>query len=331
MLNKLLYSLLFSGMGFFSYLLLLNFTSTKSPLALVYTILVFNILGYTMIKISSWMNNRSPMYFLRRKKIVAIYSMVSALLFAINYGLMVSAKLLMNAEHPFSITSGLRIFVIVWLVELVIVNMLLVNRSISNSLKLQRQTAYLQKENDKARYAALQNQLNPHFLFNSLNTLIAEIEYNSSNAVEFTRNLSDVYRYVLRCQDIPMISLRDELEFMDAYLFLHQVRLGDCITVENSLSEKNLDSTLVPLTLQLLVENVIKHNYISQQKPMTIRLEICDDMLCVSNSINPKISNTSNGIGLQNLSNRCKLQLNKDIEVINKDDRFTVKVPLSYE
>ena len=110
--------------------------------------------------------------------------------------------------------------------------LLLSNRSIQNTLKLQQEAAELQKENNTARYAALQNQLNPHFLFNSLNTLIAEIEYNPSNAVRFTKHLSSVYRYVLQSQDKTLVPLNEELDFMKSYLFLHEVRLGNCISCE---------------------------------------------------------------------------------------------------
>lgn len=331
MINRLFYSLLFSGMGVFSYLLLINFTSITSIYTLIFTLIAFNTLGHTIIKLSTWMNNKSPMFFARRKKVVIMYTTVAVILMLVNYGLMVSGKLLIGADNPFTLISGSRIFAIVWLVELVIFNMLLVNRSMADALNLQRRTAYLQEENDKAKYVALQNQLNPHFLFNTLNTLIAEIEYNPQNAVSFTRNLSDVYRYVLRCQESPLVTLREEKEFLDSYIFLHQVRLGDCITLNNELTEHDLERKIVPLTLQLLVENVIKHNYISQQKPMSITLKIEDNMLVVSNPINPKINNNSTGIGLQNLSNRCKLQLGSNIEIVENDETFTVKVPLSNE
>lgn len=103
--------------------------------------------------------------------------------------------------------------------ELVILGLLLAFRAIREMLRLQQHTAALQEENNTARYVALQNQVNPHFLFNSLNTLIAEIEYNPRNAVEFTRNLSNVYRYVLQCQDKTLVTLGDELDFLDAFLF----------------------------------------------------------------------------------------------------------------
>ena len=150
--------------------------------------------------------------------------------------------------------------------------LLLANRSIRNALKLQQQAAALQKENNTARYTALQNQLNPHFLFNSLNTLISEIRYNPANAELFTQHLSDVYRYTLQCQNQRLTTLREELDFLNSYVFLHRVRLGDCIYIDNRIPESCLEYQLPPLTIQLLAENVIKHNVIHMGKPMTIEL-----------------------------------------------------------
>lgn len=140
--------------------------------------------------------------------------------FLLNYGLMVTAKLLAGASHPFTFPNGgWRILITVWLVELVILGLLLANRSMRNTLKLQQEAAALQKENNTARYTALQNQLNPHFLFNSLNTLISEIRYNPANAELFTQHLSDVYRYILQCQNQRLTTLREELEFLNSYIF----------------------------------------------------------------------------------------------------------------
>ena len=199
-------------------------------------------------------------------------------------------------------------------------------------MKLQQEAAELQKENNTARYTALQNQLNPHFLFNSLNTLIAEIEYNPSNAVRFTKHLSSVYRYVLQSQDKTLVPLNEELDFMKSYLFLHEVRLGNCISCECLVPDDYSDAMLPPLTLQLLVENVIKHNSITSGKPMRIHIDIENNYLIVSNPIQPKKSNdSSSGVGLNNLSNRCKLMLGEEIIVIKENNSFTVKVPLGYE
>ena len=161
---------------------------------------------------------------------------------------------------------------------------------------------------------------------------MAEIEYNPQNAIGFTKNLSKVYRYVLQCQDKPLVTLADELEFVRSYLFLHAVRLGDCIQWKVDIPADNFDCMLPPLTLQLLIENVIKHNSITPAKPMVIRIGMEDDYLHVSNPVNLKRSAHSSGIGLRNLSNRCKLILGKDITILrSENNEFTVKVPLSYE
>lgn len=335
-----LYGVLFSGLGGFSYLLLVNYTDLPSRVvdalystgAFLFFIVVFNLLGYFTIKVSSWVNNQYALNIRSRWKIISIYVMVMLMFLLLNYSLLVVAKLLVGASHPFTfLNGGVRLLVVVWLVELVILGLLLANRSIQNTLRLQQQAAELQEENNTARYTALQSQLNPHFLFNSLNTLIAEIEYNPGNAVVFTRNLSNVYRYVLQAQDKALVSLAEELAFTKAYLFLHEVRLGNCITSRVDIPDDRMDSLIPPLTLQLLVENVIKHNSITVSKPLEIRIYMEDDYLVVCNLIHPKKGVESSGIGLKNLSNRCKLILGKEIVIENDGEVFTVKVPLIYE
>lgn len=339
-LNAILYSLIFSGLGLFSFLLLVNNTNLPAAVTdtlysaegILFFMAAFNILGHSTISLSTWINNQYARYLTRQWKMVAVYGLVAVMLFVLNYGLLVSAKVLVGAANPFFFPNGgVHILLIVWLVELVILGLLIANKSTKNSLKLQQQAAQLQQENDTARYQALQNQLNPHFLFNSLNTLIAEIEYEPHSAVTFTKNLSNVYRYVLQCHDKPLVSLHNEIEFAQAYLFLHEVRLGKCIRWEIDIANEFLDSQLPPLTLQLLVENIIKHNSITVNKPMIIRISIEDSDLVVSNSVNPRPHGDSLGVGLKNLSNRCKLMFGREIQTSQTDGWFTVKIPLQYE
>ena len=252
--------------------------------------------------------------------------------FLLNYGLLVTAKLLVGASCPFVFPNGgWRVLITVWLVELVILGLLLANRSMRHTLKLQQEAAELQKENNTARYTALQNQLNPHFLFNSLNTLISEIRYNPVNAELFTQHLSDVYRYTLQCQNQRLTTLREELEFLNSYIFLHRVRLGDCIHIDNRIPKTLLEAQIPPLTIQLLAENVIKHNVIHTGKPMLIELFCIEKELIVRNRIQSKKCATSTGTGLKNLSARYKLLCNRDIVIENDSIEFTVKIPLLYD
>lgn len=338
--NNLIYGLLFSGLGAFSYFLLVNYTNLTPHIsdalysrgAFIFFILAFNVLGYATLRLSSWIHTQYAVNIGSRWKIPVIYLAVTLLFLLLNYGLLVSAKILAGTVNPFFIQSnGWRLVIVVWLVELVILGLLLTNRFTQNTLRLQKKAAILQAMNDTARYTALQNQLNPHFLFNSLNTLIAEIEYNPENAVHFTKHLSSVYRYVLQSQDKTLVTLAEELEFMRSYLFLHEVRLGKCLICQNNVPANYMDALLPPLTLQLLAENVIKHNSITQSKPMTISIGIANGYLIVSNPVHPKKSAVSSGVGLQNLAKRSKLMFGKDIVVESETNCFTVKVPLSYE
>ena len=336
--NNLIYGILFSGLGAFSYFLLVDYTNLSPHIAdalysrgaFIYFILAFNVLGYATLRLSSWINTQYAVNMRSRWKIPVIYLAGMSLFLLLNYGLLVSAKILAGAANPFSIQPrGWWMLITIWLVELVVLGLLLANRSTQKALRLQQRAAVLQAENDTARYTALQNQLNPHFLFNSLNTLIAEIEYNPKNAVHFTKHLSSVYRYVLQSQDKTLVTLGEELEFIRSYLFLHEVRLGNCLTCQNNVPAEYAEKMLPPLTLQLLVENVIKHNSITPGKPMVITIRIEDEYLSVSNPIHPKKSVASSGIGLENLAKRCELmKVNAQADSLQavKDDPRKTKV-----
>lgn len=336
----LLYTLLFSSLGLFSFLLLVYYTDIAQKIAessnsigiIVIYLLSFNIAGFAIIKLSSWINNQYAHNINNRWKILGVYITVMLILLLLNYGLLVSVKIVANMANPLLFPfNGIRIFITVWFIELIILGLMLANRSIRDTLKYQKQVAELKAESDKARYIALQNQLNPHFLFNTLNTLIAEIELDPKNAIIFTKKFADVYRYVLQSQDKPMVPLGDELKFAHSYLFLHEVRIGGYIDYECTIADEYLDCLIPPLTLQLLVENIIKHNAITKRQKMKIDIFIDDNSVIVSNTINLKKSNISIGMGLKNLSTRCLHILGKDIAITMNSEIFKVKIPLLYE
>ena len=144
------------------------------------------------------------------------------------------------------------------------------------------------------------------------------------------RILSDVYRYILACQDKRLVGLREEMEFVDTYVELHRVRLGDCLTVDWQVDEAvREDAQLPPLTLQVLVENIVKHNVISPSR--VVSDEEGFPWLRVSNPLRPKLGAVSGGHGLDNLTQRYRLLCGKEIRVQKGEDGFTVKVPLLYE
>lgn len=338
--NLLLRGLLFSGLGVFACLLLGEYTELPQQVAeryaTVWLYLFFiagtNLLGHLTIRLSAWFNNQYLLNVRSRRKLITIYVVIMLSTLGANYIMFVTAKLLTGSTPAFSFPNGgFPILILVWLIELVVVGLLSANKSMQDTLRLQQCTAALQEENNTARYAALQNQLNPHFLFNSLNTLVAEIEYDPQRAVAFTRNLSDVYRYVLQCQDKRLITLSEELKFAEAYLYLHEVRLGDCIRIQVHVPQEDTESLLPPLTLQLLLENVLKHNTISASRPMEITVTTADSWLTVTNTLRPKKSQASEKIGLKNLANRCRMALGRELEVQQTENSFTVKIPLLYE
>lgn len=339
-MNILLPGALFSGMGIFAWILLANYTEAdpkieatlRSGWAWLFLVGLFNALGFLTVRISAWLNAQYVLNARQKWKIALVYAAVMVMYLLIDYGFLVTAKFLAGTARPFVFPNGgVRILIVVWFVELVVLGLLLANRAMAQMLRLRQQAAELQEESNIARYAALQAQLNPHFLFNSLNTLVAEIEYDPPRAVRFTRNLSEVYRYVLQAQSRPLVTLGEELQFAVAYLYLHEVRLGDCIKCLMEVPDDCLECRLPPFTLQLLVENVIKHNSITQNKPMQIHIGVDENCLTVANTLNPKKCDDSTGVGLKNLSNRCQIMFGRKIEIVTTNGLFTVKIPILHE
>ena len=188
------------------------------------------------------------------------------------------------------------------------------------------------KEKVEFEFQLLKNQVNPHFLFNSFSTLISLIEEKSDMALEYTERLSDFFRRVLQLKETEVISLREEMDLIRDYLFIQQKRYGDLIELKVSLDETTLRSLIPPMTLQILMENAIKHNIISKDKKLFISICREGDRLIVENSYQPKRkTETSTGIGLENISKRYRLFASRDIRTEQKDGRFRVELPLLEE
>lgn len=185
------------------------------------------------------------------------------------------------------------------------------------------------KESLEAQFQNLKNQLNPHFLFNSFNTLSAVIEEDPKQAVEFVGELSRLYRYVLNSQKTDWVRLEEELEMIRSYLFLQQKRHEANLCVKWDIQDELSSWWLPPLALQVTVENAIKHNEISAERPLTIQIMTEDQNVVLVNTVQPKKHlETSNGIGLSNLKSRYRFLADRQVDVIQDADRFTVKLPL---
>jgi len=191
------------------------------------------------------------------------------------------------------------------------------------------ETEKLKRESLKAELNALKTQVNPHFLFNNLNTLISVIPENPRLAVDFVQQLSKLYRHILEVKDEQSILLQEELDVLKAYAFLLQTRFGNNLDVIINVPAERLKKRIVPLSLQILMENAIKHNIVSSDKPLRIEVTALNGKLVVSNNLQRKNQvNESTGIGLDNIRNRYKLLGNGEVEVTENGSSFTVSIPL---
>ena len=180
-----------------------------------------------------------------------------------------------------------------------------------------------------AQFESLKNQIDPHFLFNSLNVLSSLIEENPDNAQRFTTSLSKIYRYVLEQKDKELVSVSEELTFAKTYMNLLKMRFENSITYDIPTDFNNEDAKVVPLSLQLLLENTIKHNVVSEQKPLHIKIYIENNYLIVENNLQKKeVLQDRRGVGLQNIVNRYGLISERKMLIEESATFFKVKIPI---
>ena len=180
-----------------------------------------------------------------------------------------------------------------------------------------------------AKFESLKNQIDPHFLFNSLNVLSSLIEENPDNAQRFTTSLSKIYRYVLEQKDKELISVEEELAFAKTYMNLLKMRFENSLFYELPSFNINPEAKVVPLSLQLLLENTVKHNVVSEQRPLHIRIYVEGDYLAVQNDYQKKeVLQERQGVGLQNIINRYGIITNRKVLIAQNEKTFTVKIPI---
>ncbi|MCW3805526.1 sensor histidine kinase [Plebeiibacterium marinum] len=191
----------------------------------------------------------------------------------------------------------------------------------------------LKVENLQSRCDALANQINPHFFFNSLNSITALVrKKNDTNTLEFVNKLSDVFRYILKSEKKGLVSLGEELHFIESFRYMLEVRFANKIEFKIDINDKQKELKLPSLSLLPLIDNIVVHNTIDSENKMLVSIRINEkDELEVSNPIHPKLSpNVTNGTGLKNLENRFQLLMDKKVIVLNDGISFTVCLPLKY-
>lgn len=218
----------------------------------------------------------------------------------------------------------LRVFLLSSLFYFIIHHLQMLKEKQEHSLEI----AALKQAQLKANISSLKEQLSPHFLFNTLSTLSTLTQ--EKNVKDFVDELANVYRYVLLYKEANTVKLQKELEFIDAYLHIIKTRMENALQVEISLAGNIQQSQIPPFTLQLLIENAIKHNIASRAKPLKIKLyNEAGDYLVLSNNLQHKnAAQNSTGIGLNNVRQRYQLLFDKEIIIEKNADSFTIKLPI---
>ena len=220
-----------------------------------------------------------------------------------------------------------------FVISLLIISYEIIKHYIQNAIQSARETEIIQKELIAARFEGLKNQVNPHFLFNSFSVLSSLVETDSKRAVKFISKLSDMYRYILENDERMLVTIEEELAFLDDYIFLLEIRHSEGLRIQKDLSLNKLKIKIPPMSLQILVENAIKHNAFSPEDPLVINIHNEGEKFIVVENRKRQKSDLvhSTGIGLKNLSKRLILTLKKGLEIAEDAQMFRVKLPIRVE
>lgn len=229
-------------------------------------------------------------------------------------------------EHPVGVSMSVSTLVMIFLV-VAVYESIYFYQQLKKSIQEKEE---LQRENIKSQLEGLKSKVNPHFLFNSLNTLSYLIPEDAEKSVKFVQKLSKVYRYILEMSDEKLIPLQKELDFLNSYIFLLKERFEENLQVVIDIPKTRLNDKIIPLSLQILFENAIKHNVISAAKPLKIKVLINDSgKLIVENNLQKKKQiKDSTKFGLDNIKNRYRFFSNEAVDVIATSTSFIVSLPL---
>ncbi len=321
---------------FFS-LMITYMTSDLCPENLILPYFTINLIGVTLgWYLSKWiimaLKRRMPERTYKRIFIQLLISISSIFIFVVVYiyvkGFFFHRQdmwTFMTEDPIFKIISGASI-VYVFVLNALYECFFLFNELSESQIEREK----YKKANAEAQLKNLTNKLNPHFLFNSLNTLAVIIDENKEKAIDFVQELSDVYRYVLNSDKQTWVTLEEEIRFSKSYIALLKMRFESNFDVEIAVDPSHYNSYILPLTLQLLIENAIKHNEISDHLHLKLSIEVESDFLVVTNNINLRKSNSANStkMGLENIKDRYQLLTKKSVLIQNTSGMFIVKVPL---
>lgn len=335
---QIIYATLTGGISYLSLLLLIeeNFGAVlKNQLVpflseLLLVIVIFNIIwaGIPVIHRRTrkrWKIETNPLKTILVNGILTTFFVSGVFLFSfLTYGFILDGEMKVPEDHH--LWEGL----LVCLLFSSLIQLITLGRYFYVKWKdLLLKTEDLKREKLHAELEALKAQINPHFLFNGLSILSALIEEDPKAAQETVHEMALVYRYVLEVGEKNTIQLKSELDFIRSMSSILQKRFGKSFCLSISVRDEHLDYSILPLTLQMLVENAVKHNILSSIKPLHIQITTTDEnALIVSNNFQPKKVHASGKIGLKNIGERYKILVNKEIVVENTNEEFFVRLPL---
>jgi len=284
--------------------------------------------------VALWKGNEVVSYFID-KKYQWLTAPVKRLIWGVIghslYSTVAVFTILTAYEEFFNISTGdIWQTVIISIVVTILVTLILQSREfLINWKKLVIDSERIKKEAAIAKYETLKNQVNPHFLFNSFNTLTNLVFEDQELSAKFIKKLSDVYRYVLEARDKELVTLQAELDFVSDYVFLQKIRHEKGLIFEVTGTPTNEDH-VPPMALQMLVENAIKHNIIAQDEPLSITINLTDDQMEVTNNLQVKniIKENSNGVGLTNIKARYEFLTETPVTVDKTNGQFKVTLPI---
>ncbi|MFL5742105.1 MAG: sensor histidine kinase [Flavisolibacter sp.] len=306
-----------------------EFTHWQIKLSFAYTIFLAFIV---------WQGNRYLLFSLRSyfdwfnrpvRKIIALVVAVSFFTVPISSVMLIGwYQLFKNGQVNWQIvtTSTLIIMICVLFITHVYETVFLVKESESEMVRNEQ----LERAKAEAELQALKNQIDPHFMFNALNTISYLIDNSPAKAKSFNEHLADVYRYILQNKTSNLVMVREEMEFLQDYFALQKIRYGGAVILEHNFKEEILTHYVMPpISMQILAENAFKHNEFSIQEPLQIRISCENERLVFYNRKRKKAGiKPSSKLGLYNLQERYKLTTGQTLEVIENDESFTVYLPL---
>ncbi|GAB3990046.1 histidine kinase [Spirosoma daeguense] len=293
--------------------------------------IVFNLIWIFHYRFNEWLNRKLPFEKnVQWRVIVQLFggwTIAKTLLFTIGYIVLthVFPDVLTQFNRSILVIIGLLVFTVNTVTGLGFIASHLLKQWQKNALR----AAQLEKEKVQVQLDSLKNQISPHFLFNSLSSLDSLIDDNPALARQFLQQLSKVFRYVLQHKEKALVSVDTELTFIKNYVSLLKTRFDGAFIVNCNVDDDALDKQIVPVTLQILIENAIKHNTISEARPLTVTISAHDGYLSITNPVQRKRQvETSNKQGLENIKLLYSYLSTQSVDVVEDETEFCVRLPL---